>query len=266
MEIPIIQVDAFADAVFGGNPAAVCPLLDFPPDELLLSIAAENNLSETAFLVPVPGRYRLRWFTPTMEVDLCGHATLATAHVVFTRLRPEDDTVAFETRSGLLDVTRNGDLLTMSFPSLPATVGAAPAELLAALGEPAPREIHVVPRLHGADDFMLVYGSSQEVAQLRPDFSRVHANVIATAVGDGGIEAPDFVSRFFAPASGINEDPVTGSSHCTLAPYWAGVLGKATLVGRQISQRGGTVRCELRDERVLLSGRCVDYLVGTISV
>jgi len=266
MDIPILQVDAFAEAVFGGNPAAVCPMLEYPDDALLQQIAAENNLSETAFLVPVPGRYRLRWFTPTTEVDLCGHATLASAHVVFTRLRPEDDRVEFETRSGLLEVRRDGELLTMSLPRVVATPGEAPPELLEAMGGPAPQEVHVIARPHGADRYLLVYASREEVAALCPNFARMRADVVATARGGDGLEAPDFVSRFFGPAVGVNEDPVTGSAHATLAPYWAEVLGKTELVGRQISRRGGTVRCALAGERVLLSGRCVDYLEGTIHV
>lgn len=265
MHIPLIQVDAFADRVFAGNPAAVCPLIEYPPDELLQSIAAENNLSETAFIVPVPspGRYRLRWFTPTMEVDLCGHATLAAAHVVFTRLRLDATQVEFETRSGLLTVTRDGERLTMDFPSVPSSPGEVPADVLSALGEPNPHDTHVVPSVHGADYFMLIYRDRTEVEALRPNFSALDANVIVTAPGDGAI---DFVSRFFGPASGVNEDPVTGSAHCTLAPYWAARLDKSKLVARQVSRRGGTVECELQDDRVLLRGRCADYLEGTISV
>jgi PhzF family phenazine biosynthesis protein len=266
MQIPLLQVDAFTDAVFGGNPAAVCLLTEWPPDELLQSVAAENNLSETAFVVPLSGRYRLRWFTPTVEVDLCGHATLASAHVVLTRLRPDDDQVVFETRSGLLTVRRDAGLLTMDFPSLAAERIEPPARLLDALGGPAPTEVHVVPNVHSDDYYMAVYASEAEVAAVSPDFSRLGAIVIVTAAADSGAGDLDFVSRFFAPTAGINEDPVTGSAHCTLAPYWASRLGKTRLAGRQISRRGGTVVCQIAGERVLLSGRCADYLEGTISV
>jgi PhzF family phenazine biosynthesis protein len=264
MQIPLIQVDAFTDEVFSGNPAAVCPLLEWPRDNVMQAIAAENNLSETAFIVPVPGRYRLRWFTPAVEVDLCGHATLATAHVVFTRLRLEDEVVLFDTRSGTLEVSRDGSLLTMDLPRIPSTPSEPDAELAAAVGESRPVEVHRVDRVHGADYFMLVYASRDEVAALRPDFRRLRANVIATAPADS--DGLDFVSRFFAPMSGIDEDPVTGSAHCTSAPYWASRLDRAKLVGRQISKRGGTVHCEVRGDRVALSGRCVDYLEGTITV
>jgi len=266
MQIPLLHVDAFTDRVFGGNPAAVCPLVDWPGDGLLQAIAAENNLSETAFLAPVPtpGRYRLRWFTPTREVDLCGHATLAAAHVVFTQLRPEVDEIGFETRSGVLTVRREEELLCMELPAVPATLTDAPPNLVAALGGGAPLEAHAIAPLHGADYFMLVYAGRAQVQALAPTFAEMTANVVATAANDPGADDCDFVSRFFAPASGLDEDPATGSTHCTLAPYWAAKLGKPALVGRQLSARGATLWCEPRGDRVLLRGRCVDYLSGMI--
>ena len=264
MQVPLIQVDAFTRQAFSGNPAAVCPLLEWPADSVMQAIAAENNLSETAFIVPVPERYRLRWFTPTVEVALCGHATLAAAHVVTRHLRPELAEVAFETRSGLLTVSREHERLTMDFPSIPGVEATAEPALLQALGGPPPGACFSVEGSGAPPKFMLVYASAAEVASLAPDFSRLKSNVIVTADASEYDESFDFVSRFFAPASGVNEDPVTGSAHCTLTPYWAERLGKSELVGRQISKRGGTVYCKNAGERVLLGGYCADYLVGNI--
>ena len=266
MQIPLIQVDAFASQIFTGNPAAVCPLVEWPSDSVLGAIAAENNLAETAFVAPVPGRYRLRWFTPTHEVDLCGHATLAAAHVVFTRLREDLETIEFESRSGVLTVTRDAHQLTMDLPWVRAEPADGRPDLVAALGGPSPRETHRIRSIHGAEYFMFVYSSMAEVAALTPSFSDLSANIIATADEGAASMGADFVSRFFSPASQGGEDPVTGSAHCTLAPYWAEKLGKKSLVGRQISKRGGTVQCLHAGGRVFLGGNCVDYLEGTIQI
>jgi PhzF family phenazine biosynthesis protein len=262
MRLPIYQVDAFTDTLFGGNPAAVCPLDAWLPDATMQAVAAENNLAETAFFVRDGNDYALRWFTPTVEVDLCGHATLASGHVVFHFIEPGRDSVSFRTlKAGTLAVSRRGsDLLEMDFPARPAVPVEAPAGLVAALGG-APQAVL------RARDHLVVYGSAAEVAALDPDLAAL-AEVdcwaaIVTAPGDNGV---DFVSRFFAPAQGVPEDPVTGSAHCTLTPYWAARLGKAELEARQISRRGGALRCALDGDRVSIAGRAVLYLEGKISV
>jgi PhzF family phenazine biosynthesis protein len=261
MRLPIYQVDAFTDRLFGGNPAAVCPLQSWLPDAVMQAIASENNLSETAFLVGDGGAYALRWFTPIVEVDLCGHATLAAGYVVMRFLEPRRETVSFRTaKAGTLVVARQADTLEMDFPARPAIPAEAPAGLLPALGG-TPR--HVLR----ARDHLIVYDSAAEIAALKPDFAAL-AKVdcwaaIVTAPGENGV---DFVSRFFAPAQGVPEDPVTGSSHCTLTPYWAERLGKTDLEARQLSRRGGALRCTLRDDRVSIAGRVALYLQGQIEV
>jgi predicted PhzF superfamily epimerase YddE/YHI9 len=260
MRIPMYQVDAFADRLFAGNPAAVCPLEAWLPDETMQAIGAENNLSETAFLVPEGEGYRLRWFTPKVEVDLCGHATLASASVVFTHLRSDWDRVVFHTLSGRLEVARDGDLLVLDFPARPPRLCDVPDELVTALVT----EPDAVLLAH---EYMAVYPDEQTVRSLVPDMPRLAAvtrefGVIVTAPG----EDCDFVSRFFAPAVGISEDPVTGSAHCALTPYWAERLGKRKLHARQVSARGGELWCEDRGDRVAIAGRAVPYLEGTIEV
>lgn len=260
MRLPIYQVDAFTDRLFGGNPAAVCPLDGWLPDETMQAIAAENNLAETAFFVREGSDYALRWFTPTVEVDLCGHATLASAYVIFRFIEPRRETVSFRTlRAGTLAVTRRSEMLIMDFPARPAVRVEASPGLIGALGA-MPREVL------RARDHLIVYDSAAEVAALAPDFvALTNADcwaAIATAPGDGGI---DFVSRFFAPAQGVPEDPVTGSSHCTLVPYWAERLGKTELEARQLSRRGGALRCTLCGDRVSIAGRAILYLEGQIS-
>ena len=259
-EIPIYQVDAFASQVFAGNPAAVCPLDDWLPDRVMQSIALENNLSETAFFVKDGGDgYHLRWFTPAHEVDLCGHATLGTAFVITNYLDRGRDIVRFRSRSGPLTVTRDGDLYTLDFPALPPKRLADDAKVAEALGA-APAE------LWDEMDLMAVFAGEAEVAALSPDMAKIAAldtrGVIATAPG----ESCDFVSRFFAPKAGIPEDPVTGSAHCILAPYWAKRLGKRRLTARQISARGGDLVVEHKGERVLISGRVAPYMEGRIRV
>ena len=259
MKIRMFQIDAFTSRLFGGNPAAVCPLEAWLEDGTLQAIAAENNLAETAFFVGSGGRYELRWFTPAVEVDLCGHATLASALVVFRHLDPSLEAVAFHSKSGELRVTRSGDVLTLDFPSRAPTRCEVPEALARALGRP-PRE------LWASRDYMAVYESEQEVRALTPDIDGLAAvdrfGVIVTAPGD----ASDFVSRFFAPRQGVPEDPVTGSAHCTLVPYWARRLGKSRLHALQVSRRGGELFCEDRGDRVAIGGRAVQFLEGTIEV
>jgi len=262
MRLPIYQVDAFTDAVFGGNPAAVVPLDSWLPDERLQAIAAENNLAETAFLVPAGGDYAIRWFTPTVEVDLCGHATLAAAHVITTATEPGRERIDFRTRqAGRLTVERQGDLLVLDFPSRPATRADVHPDLFAALGGGQPDEVLA------ARDVLVVYRDADVVRSLTPDLLRLGTvddrPVCVTAPGADGV---DFVSRFFAPTMGIPEDPVTGSAHCTLIPYWAARLGRTKLTARQVSARGGALTCELRGDRVKIGGKAVLYLEGTIRV
>lgn len=262
MRIPLYQLDAFVtDRPFSGNPAAVCPLDAWLPDPVMQSIAAENNLSETAFFVPEGDAYSLRWFTPATEVDLCGHATLASAAVVFRFLAPQRREVRFRTReAGVLTVARDGDLLAMDFPSRPAASCAVTPGFVEALG----REPNA---LFAAAKYLAVYETESEVADIAPDFAAVawlgKDGVIVTASGTGGV---DFVSRYFAPAKGIDEDPVTGSAHCTLIPYWAERLGKTRLEARQISRRGGALSCALDGDRVTIAGRARLYLEGTITI
>jgi len=262
MAIPVYQVDAFTGAMFAGNPAAVCPLEEWLDDALMQKIAAENNLAETAFFVPVDNGYKLRWFTPAVEVALCGHATLATAFVILNYLKPDTDRVRFHTLSGELIVTRDGDQLQMDFPALVPEPMAPRMDIHTALGGAMPAEWFRLSKVHAADYLMTVFHAADEVAALRPDFRTLGANVIVTAKGFD----VDFISRFFAPASGIDEDPVTGSSHCSLAPYWAQKLGKRKLTARQISARSGEMTCEMKDDRVLLTGSCVLFMQGAISI
>jgi PhzF family phenazine biosynthesis protein len=259
MRIAMYQVDAFASRPFAGNPAAICPLEAWLDDERMQSIAFENNLSETAFFVPDGDGYALRWFTPATEVDLCGHATLASAFVVFRHLAPQRESVQFQTRSGPLTVSRCGERLAMDFPSRPAVPVEAHPRLVPALGMP-PKEIL------SARDYMLVYGTEGEVRALKPDMAGLmdidRFAVIVTAPGNDC----DFVSRFFAPAKGVPEDPVTGSAHCTLIPYWSRRLAKRALFARQVSARGGELWCEDLGDRVQIAGQAVEFFSGSITV
>lgn len=261
MKFPLYQVDAFSSKLFGGNPAAVVLLETWLPDDTLLKIAAENNLSETAFIIPQGDDFGLRWFTPTIEIDLCGHATLAGAYVLFETGIVKEDVVRFSTqKSGLLEVTRDGSYLSLNFPARPAEPVVCTDEMIQALGvEPA--EVHAAAR-----DLLVVYDREEIVHGLRPDFKRVAEldffAVIATAPG---LDV-DFVSRFFAPKAGIDEDPVTGSAHCTLVPYWSTRLKKNKLHAFQVSKRRGEIFCEDQGDRVILSGHAVQYLHGEITV
>jgi PhzF family phenazine biosynthesis protein len=259
MRVPIFHVDAFTSRVFGGNPAAVVPLEEWLPDEMLQKIAAENNLSETAFLRKKGRDYDIRWMTPTQEVDLCGHATLASAHVVFGRIEPGRKDVTFHSKSGPLIVKEEEGRLVMEFPARPLHPIDPPRGLEAALGK-KPSEVLK------ARDVVAVFPKEEDVAGIAPDFPGLAAlDTFAVAVTAPGKDV-DFVSRFFAPSRGINEDPVTGSSHCSLVPYWAKRLGKTKLRARQISKRGGELFVEDRGERVILGGHAVQYLEGTLEL
>lgn len=257
MRLEQYQVDAFTDRVFGGNPAAVVALPVWPDDALLQAIAEENNLSETAFLVPLGNNFELRWFTPVKEVDLCGHATLASAHVIFETLGYADRVITFKTRSGDLAVERKADHLVMDFPARPPEQCRWPELLIDGLGE-CPVDILA------ADDYLAVFDSEAAIRGLAPDQTLLggldRRGVIVTAPGT----QVDFVSRFFAPKVGIPEDPVTGSAHCTLAPYWAERLGKQALTAKQVSKRGGDLSCERRGSRVLLAGQAVTVMRGEL--
>jgi PhzF family phenazine biosynthesis protein len=259
MKLPLFQIDAFTDRLFHGNPAAVVILNEWLSGDTLQTIAAENNLSETAFVIPRSDGAPLRWFTPTVEVDLCGHATLAAAHVLFQHYFPSLETIEFSTKGGRLTVRRDGGLLRMDFPARPAIPVEITDSLISAL--------HVKPReVWLAEKLMAVLDSEAEVRDFQPDLEGIAAldsdGLIITAAGD----TVDFVSRYFAPNKGIPEDPVTGSAHCVLVPYWATRLGKNRLVARQVSSRGGDLFCDMRGDRVNIAGNAVDYLRGEITL
>jgi predicted PhzF superfamily epimerase YddE/YHI9 len=261
MNLPLYWIDAFTETVFGGNPAAVVPLDRWLEDALLQRIANENGLSETAFFVRTgPSRAKLRWFTPAVEVDLCGHATLATAHVLFNELGQAESPFVFDTKSGPLSVFRRGPLFELDFPARPAAPAEAPESLLRGL-RLKPAEVLRSERM-----WLCVFATAGEVLSLAPDFaalgSVVPGRIIPTAPGGDC----DFVSRFFAPDAGIAEDPVTGSAHCTLVPYWAARLGKTAFHARQVSRRGGELWCELSGDRVRMAGRCSQYLKGQLTL
>jgi len=259
VKLSIYQIDAFAGNVFEGNPAAICPLDKWLPDEMLQSIAQENNLSETAYFINEGDGYQVRWFTPTVEVDLCGHATLACAYVIFEILGLENEVIRFYSKSGELRVTRKGELIELDFPKATISKCEIPPEITHAFGK-EPTEVWV------SEDYIAVYDNEEDIVSLSPDFNILRKlkcrGVIATSRG----KKTDFVSRFFAPRCGINEDPVTGSAHCELMPYWAGVLGKNKLSAAQLSKRGGKLQCELSGERVFIAGRAVKYLEGIIEI
>lgn len=259
MELTLYQVDAFAERLFTGNPAAVCPLEQWLPEETMQAVAAENNLSETAFFVREDRGWHIRWFTPTREVRLCGHATLASAYIYFRHIAPEASSVEFHSLSGRLVVSRDGQLLTLDFPSQPPEPAEAPHALGRALGlEPV--------AVFAAEDWIVLLDNEDAVRAIQPDFTLLRTldrrGLILTAKG----RECDFVSRFFAPKYGIDEDPVTGSAHTQLTPFWAGRLGRDTLHARQLSARGGELYCECKGARVRIGGRVVPYLKGTITL
>jgi PhzF family phenazine biosynthesis protein len=258
--IPIYQADAFTDHLFGGNPAAVCPLESWLPDETMQQVAMENNLAETAFFVPEGDHFRIRWFTPETEVDLCGHATLATSHVLFALLGFPGEVITFESRSGPLRVTRTAGMYQLDFPADEFHRVAPPKGLTEAMNM-EPEECY-----RGRTDYMAVYGSEDLISSLDPGITALSKiegrGIIITAPG----HSVDFVSRFFAPQSGVPEDPVTGSAHTTLVPYWAERLHKTDLTAMQLSRRKGILFCTLAGDRVLIRGNAVTYLKGEITL
>jgi len=259
MKIPLYQIDAFSNHIFSGNPAAVCPLKEWLEDSLLQAIAQENNLSETAFFVPEGNGYHIRWFTPVAEVDLCGHATLASAFVIFNYFETSSGHVSFNSKSGSLNVVKEDELLSMDFPSQPPVLCEAPKELLDGIGK-EPLEVLC------SEDYVAVFSGENDIIELNPDMAILKKldlrGVIVTARGKN----VDFVSRFFAPKFGVNEDPVTGSAHCALTPYWGNKLNKKNLHAYQVSQRGGEIFCKDCGERVIISGRAVQFMEGSITL
>jgi PhzF family phenazine biosynthesis protein len=263
MAIRIVQVDAFTDRPFAGNPAAVCVLPEAAAEQWMRDVAREMNLSETAFLVPIGDGYHLRWFTPAVEVDLCGHATVASAHVLWQDGHlPEGQQARFHTRSGLLTADRRGAWIELDFPAKIAVEAPAPAELLPALGIPTAKFVG-----KNAFDYLVEVDSEETVRGLSPDHSRLRKVPVRGVIVTARSSHPefDFVSRFFAPGSGVDEDPVTGSSHTALGPYWAGILGKSEMNAFQASARGGVVKVRLKGDRVLLSGQAVTVMVGELN-
>lgn len=260
MKLPIFQVDAFSQKPFGGNPAAVIPLQNWLSDEVMQAIAVENNLSETAFCIPHEDGYAIRWFTPGAEVDLCGHATLATAFVLMRHGYHAHDSIVFQSKSGPLTVRKHGEMLELDFPSRPPEACSMPDRLSEALGG-TPDAV-----LQGERDLLAVFADEAAVAALSPDMGALaqldYFSVVATAAG----KEVDFVSRFFAPKIGVPEDPVTGSAHCTLVPYWSKRLNKTQLHAHQISARGGELFCQDLGERVRIAGHAVAYLQGEITI
>jgi len=260
MKLTIYQVDAFTNQLFGGNPAAVCPLKEWLPTQKMQQIALENNLSETAFIVSEKDGYYIRWFTPAIEVDLCGHATLATAHALYKEMDYQGEAVKFYSKSGLLTVSKSGDLYTMNFPTDQLTKVTVPQEIIAGFGK-TPLEVY-----KGKDDYLAIFDKQETIEKFTPDFKKLSQlparGVIASAKG----EEVDFISRCFFPAAGIDEDPVTGSAHTTMTPYWSKVLNKTKLSALQLSARGGILQCEHLGNRVNISGNAVTYMRGEIYV
>jgi len=257
----LYQIDAFADKVFSGNPAAVVPLENWLPEDTMQHIAMENNLSETAFIVKEGERFAIRWFTPIAEVDLCGHATLATAFVIFRYLEPDTQEIEFDSRSGPLSVTRKGSKMRMDFPKdIPQSLSKQKGGIDGVIGG------NTMAVMKGKDDILAILATQLEVEKIRPDFGLMSKldcrGLIVSSVGKNY----DFVSRCFYPNYGVNEDPVTGSAHCLLAPYWSEVLHKKTLNARQLSRREGSLSCKVGKNRVYLSGTCVPYMIGKITL
>jgi PhzF family phenazine biosynthesis protein len=259
MKLDVYKVDAFASELFTGNPAAVCPLTEWLPDTLMQQIAMENNISETAFFVKEGDQYTIRWFTPAVEVALCGHATLASAHVLYNHLGYTEDSISFVSpKSGSLPVTRTGDKITLDFPCAPLTAVPSMEPVLSSLNT------NVLELYRGTTDFLAVLESEEAVRNFVPDFERIKQSecrgIIITAKG----KDVDFVSRFFAPLAGVNEDPVTGSAHTMLTPYWAKALNKQELTALQVSARGGRLWLTLQGDRVLIAGTAKTFLTGSI--
>jgi len=260
MNLNIYQIDAFTENVFEGNPAAVVPLNEWLPDEIMQKIAFENNLSETAFFVPKDKGFHIRWFTPIAEVDLCGHATLAAAHVLFNHLSYKEKIIHFESKSGILNIKREKELLILNFPSSSIEEIEIPENLISAFN------ITPVKAIQGRDDIMLVFNKESEICDLIPNYQKILESntrgIICTAIS----KEYDFTSRFFAPAIGVLEDPVTGSAHTILIPYWAKQLNKTELLAKQFSKRGGILHCKNLGTRVEIGGKSITYLVGEIFI
>jgi PhzF family phenazine biosynthesis protein len=260
MKIKLFQVDAFTDHLFSGNPAAVCPLETWLPDSVMQNIAAENNLSETSFYTADNETYSIRWFTPAAEVDLCGHATLATAHVIFRHMAHKTGQIEFKSRSGLLSVHKDGEVLVLNFPADHPVRIEAPSRIIDAMAA------RPVEAYKGRTDYLLVFNSEDEIEAIHPDFRKLSTEgvrgIMITAPG----KSVDFVSRFFAPGVGIDEDPVTGSAHTTLIPYWSKRLGKTQMNAVQLSKRRGVLTCRFLNDRVEIGGRAVTYLEGSINL
>ena len=259
MELPLYQIDAFASRAFEGNPAAICPLDQWLPDETMQAIAMENNLSETAFFVAVDDGYQIRWFTPICEIDLCGHATLASAYVIFNILGYAQERITFHSNSGVLSVEKRGDWLEMDFPSRPPQECDSPV----ALSEAFERQpLHCLK----GEDFILVFATEEDILAATPNLSKLSELDLRGVAITAKSDSYDFVTRFFAPKYGINEDPVTGSAFTQLIPYWSERLGKTELKAKQLSKRGGEVMCRLSGSRVIISGKAAKYMVGTIEI
>jgi PhzF family phenazine biosynthesis protein len=259
MIIRMYQVDAFTGKLFGGNPAAVCPLDNWLPESLMQNIAMENNLAETAFFVPEDDHFAIRWFTPAVEINLCGHATLASGHVLFNHLNFAGDRIRFSSKSGELVVSKNDDLLSLDFPADKPSPVYIPTGLIKALGREPIQTLK-------SRDIMAVFNSEDDILEIKPDFELLRQVEAHAIIVTGPGENCDFVSRFFAPRLGINEDPVTGSAHTALIPYWSERLGKKSMLAHQISSRGGVLYCEHRDDRVLIGGRAITYMSGQLEL
>lgn len=259
MKIPLYQIDAFASKLFEGNPAAVCPLDTWLPDGIMQSVAEENNLSETAFVVPKGDGFHIRWFTPASEVDLCGHATLAAAYVLFNILGYRRDKIEFDSQSGILTVTKDGEWLVMNFPAQPPVPCDIPDQIVGAFG------IKPVECLK-SEDLVVVFECEEDIASANPDFGQLMELDLRGVIITATSSRYDFVARFFAPKYGIPEDPVTGSAYTQLAPYWASKLGSKRFSVKQMSSRGGELTCEWVGDRVLISGKAVKYLEGEVRI
>lgn len=259
MKLPLYQIDAFANKSFEGNPAAICPLDEWLSDELMQSISAENNLSETAFFIKTNDGYHIRWFTPTHEVDLCGHATLASAYVIFNILKYEEKEILFESKSGVLSVKKNNDWLEMDFPSQAPIQCPMPEKILNAFDE---KPIECLK----SEDYIVVFENEESILNAKPDLLHLSGLDLRGVVITAKSKKYDFVTRFFAPNYGINEDPVTGSAFTQLIPYWSHKLNKQSLIAKQISKRSGEVRCMDSGERVKISGKAAKYMTATIEV
>ena len=259
MELDLYQIDAFTDRPFQGNPAAVIPLETWLPDNIMQSIAEENNLSETVFFVPTRNGFHIRWFTPETEVDLCGHATLAAAYVLFNILKYNKDKIEFKSKSGTLTVSQKDDWLVMDFPAQPPIPCNVPDEIVKAFGKTPIECLR-------SEDYIVVFETESDIIAIKPDIDYLKKLDLRGVIITAKSGQYDFVSRFFAPKYGIDEDPVTGSAHTQLVPYWARKLDKATMKAKQVSEREGEIVCELRDGRVLISGKAVKFLEGRIEL